>query len=129
MHGQSSQILQPNSTSANNQMEEQECRGTIYNIFEVRTRAFLKSTSFLLRNSLFSANLIVSHNHSVVYTTADTIPKSSPSHPALSITPCVVHFIALWTLNHFIYIATELYFWLSTPLNAAVSSENCNVHT
>ena len=38
--------------------------------------------------------------------TADAIPKSSPSHPALS------NFIALWMLNCFIYIAAELYFWL-----------------
>jgi len=25
---------------------------------------------------------------------------------------CVVHFIALWTLNRFTYIAAEIYIWL-----------------
>ena len=28
------------------------------------------------------------------------------------IMPCIVHFIVLWTLNHFVYIAAELNFWL-----------------
>ena len=111
----STQILLPQAT----RWEEWQWRGTICNIFEVRTEVFLKSTSCFLRNSLFSANMT---NYLVVYTYDSwRYPKK------LSVIPCV----GLWTLNRFIYIAAELCFWLekNTPLIAAVSSENCTVRT
>ena len=41
---------------------------------------------------------------------------------------CVVHFIALWTINQFIYfiymyIAAEIYIWLEKKKHIAVSTE------
>ena len=48
--------------------------------------AFLEGTSCFLRNSLFSAELHVrTIINFCIFTTADTIPKSSPPRPALSI--------------------------------------------
>ena len=35
--------------------DELQCRGTIYNVFKVQTKPFLKSTSYFLRNSLKSS--------------------------------------------------------------------------
>ena len=55
----SSQIPLPQTTG----WKEQQCRETIRNIFEVRTKPFSKSTSCFLRNSLFSAELHVPHNY------------------------------------------------------------------
>lgn len=67
------------------------------------------TTSHFLRNTLFSTKT----PHTTQLMTADTILKSSLSCPALSI---------LWRLNCFVYIAAKLCI-------AAVSNENCNMHT
>ena len=48
--------------------DEPQCRGTICNVFEFWTKAFLKSTSHFLRNSLFSLNVHVPHNYQCLCT-------------------------------------------------------------
>ena len=60
----SSQILLLQTT----RRDEPQCRGTILNIFEVRTKAFSKSTSHFLRNSLFLLKVHVPHNYYCFYT-------------------------------------------------------------
>ena len=81
--------------------EERQCRRIIHNIFKVWTKAFLKSTSCFLKNSLFFAELHVPHNDTY---NSWCYPKK------LSVRPCIVH-LALLMLNRFIYIAAELYIW------------------
>ena len=57
--------------------DEPQCRGTIRNVFEVRTKAFSESTSHVLRNNQFS---LKSMYHTIanvcVLKTADAIPKA-----------------------------------------------------
>ena len=60
----SSQIPLPQTTGR----DEPQCRGTICNVFKVWTKAFLKSTSYFLRNSLFSLNVHVPRNYECLYT-------------------------------------------------------------
>ena len=55
----SSQIPLPQTTGR----DEPQCRGTIRNVFEVRTKAFSESTSHFLRNSLFLLKVHVPHNY------------------------------------------------------------------
>ena len=40
-----------------------QCRRTIRNVFEVRTKAFSESNSYFLRNSLFSPEVHVPNNY------------------------------------------------------------------
>ena len=97
------QIPPPQTTGR----DEPQCRGTIRNVFEVRTKAFSKSTSYFLRNSLFSLKVHLPHNYYRLYTYDSwRYPKK------LSVTPCVVLCIALCALKRFTYIAAGLYFWL-----------------
>ena len=77
-HSQSLRIFQPNSAS---EREEWQRRGTICNIFEVRTKAFLKSISCFWEIVCFP--LTWSHHTIISFTVY--IPKSSPSRHALSI--------------------------------------------
>ena len=106
----SSQIPLPQTT----RKDQLQCRGTIHNIFEVWMKVFEKYL-LLFEKPCFSLNSMYHTIIACILTTADTIPKSSPSRPALSI---------LWQLNCFIYIAVELG-WKNSPLIVAVSSENC----
>ena len=46
-----------------NGRDEPKCRGTIRNIFKIRTKAFSKNTSNILRNSIFSQKVYVPHNY------------------------------------------------------------------
>ena len=55
----SSQILLLQTTGRN----ELQCRGTVCDVFEVRTKTFQKRTSHFLRNSLFSLKVHVPRNY------------------------------------------------------------------
>ena len=56
----SSQIPLPQTTGR----DKLRCRGTIRNVFEVRTKAFSKSTSYFLRNSLLKDRSDFNHLYS-----------------------------------------------------------------
>ena len=55
----SSQIPFPQTT----RRDKPQCRGTISNVFEVRMKTFLKSTSHYLQNSPFLLKVYVPHNY------------------------------------------------------------------
>ena len=102
----SNQIPLPQTTGR----DEPQCRGTIRNVFEVRTKAFSKSTSYFFEKLSVFAKSHVATTQLLLFVYLRQLTLS-PKHK-LSVTPCVVLCIALWALKRFTYIAAELYFWL-----------------
>ena len=96
----SSQIPLPQTTGR----DEPQCRGTICDVFEVRTKK--KYLLLFEKQSVFAKSPRTTQLLTFVY--LQRYPKK------LSVTPCVVLCIVLWALKRFVYIAAELYFWLVT---------------
>ena len=96
--------------------------GTIRNVFEVRTKAFSKSTSYFFEKQSVFAKSHVATTQLLLFVYLRQLTLS-PKHK-LSVTPCVVLCIALWALKRFTYIAAELFLaGKIRPLIATVPSE------
>ena len=98
----SSQILLPQTTGR----QQWQHRGIIRTFLRVRWRHFWKEplafweiVSFLLNSTYMP------HNYWLPYIYDSWCYR-------VSVRPCIVHFLALWTLSRITYIAAELYIWL-----------------